>query len=292
MSSTAVLDGYRDLPEHGDRSGDAMGNLRWRDQNRQVRVIDGPRTRENGRAETCPEAPDLEGLQQMSGAVAHLFSSLLNGIGLSTDCLRSAFPDGSINHLHLDVIDQAWKRGSEVCRRLWLASGEMPFAAAELDLNEVVRQAKPIASTLANGVRLRIDLESERLPLTGDATMIRQLLFELTANAREAIGEGPGQITISTSRRTRTAFDRRWAGGRQLSEPEVVLEVSDDGCGLQPEMEARIFDPFFTTKSLGRGLGLTAAFSIVEKHRGTIQVDSREGRGTSFQVVLPAAPSS
>lgn len=302
VSNSAVLRGYLDLLGVVDRSAEPSDvELRRRSERLERKVRDlerenrrlheklEARTAERTRAEPARTASDLDGLRRMAGGLSHRFNNLMTAIGCSSDFLRSALPEESEDHQHLDVIDQAWKRGSELCRRLRIASDDMPFHDAELDLNEVVRQTEPVVSTLAKSVRLRLRLEGSRLPLTGDATLIRQLILELTANAREAIGDGPGQVTIST-RSKRTGPDRLRFGlwERQRSEASVVLEVSDDGCGMEPDLVGQIFDPFFTTRFLGRGLGLTAVFSIVEKHGGKIRVSSQPGRGTTFQVLLPA----
>jgi two-component system, cell cycle sensor histidine kinase and response regulator CckA len=72
----------------------------------------------------------------------------------------------------------------------------------------------------------------------------------------------------------------------------VMLQVSDDGCGMNEDVKEQIFDPFFTTKLTGRGLGLSAALGIVRSHRGAISVESGEGEGSRFTVVLPALPGA
>lgn len=302
MTNSAVLRGYLDLLGATDqRQRSTTVELRRRNERleRKVRKLE----RQNRRlqkeldlkatAETrhTPDrtACNLENLRRMAGALSHRLNNLMTGIGCSSDFLRSALPEGSEDHVHLDVIDQAWKRASELCRRLLIASDDVPFAAARLDLNEVVRQTEPVVSTLSKGTRLRLLLDGSRLPVTGDATLIRQLILELVANAKEAIGEGPGKVTLSTGLE-RTSPDRSRVGPwkRQPPETSVVLEVSDDGCGMEPDVVAKVFDPFFTTKFLGRGLGLTAVFSIIERHGGKIRVRSQPGRGTTFQVLLPA----
>ena len=104
------------------------------------------------------------------------------------------------------------------------------------------------------------------------------MLINLVRNAADAI-DGAGTVTL----RTRAA--RVPLGGRETD--AVVLEVSDTGKGIPPEVEKRLFDPFFTTKETGTGLGLAIAVRIVEKHGGIIQYQTRSGHGTTFGVVLP-----
>ncbi len=303
LSSSAVLRGYLDLLGVGERpdrqSAADLRELRRHTRRLERRVRDlESRNRDlsrelearrasatETRSEPGRRGLELEGLRRLSGALGHVFNNLMTAVSCSADFLRTALPDESENHEHLDTLDRAWKRGSQVCRRLLTASGQAPFTAAPLDLNEVVRQTEPVvAASLGKRARIELRLDAEAVPLAGDATLLRQLILELTANAAEAIGEGPGRVTISTRRRS---------GGptRPAAETWAVLEVADDGHGMEPDQVARIFDPFFSTKFLGRGLGLTAAYSIVEKHRGTIRIESQPGRGSTFQILLPALPS-
>src|SRR5262249_12312829 len=107
---------------------------------------------------------------------------------------------------------------------------------------------------------------------------LKQVLINLVRNARDAI-EGAGIVTLSARSAQATLSGRETA--------VVVLEVSDTGKGILPEVEKRLFDPFFSTKESGTGLGLPIAARIVEKHGGIIQYQPRPGGGTTFGVVLP-----
>ncbi len=115
--------------------------------------------------------------------------------------------------------------------------------------------------------------------------------MNLITNAAEAIGEDGGTIKVGTgvvdaspADLTGTYFDDRLPAGRY-----VYLEVSDTGCGMTPETQARIFDPFFTTKFTGRGLGLAAVIGIVRAHRGALKVSSVPGLGSTFRLLFPAS---
>jgi signal transduction histidine kinase len=106
-------------------------------------------------------------------------------------------------------------------------------------------------------------------------TQLNQVFMNLLINSAHAMGEARGTITVRTG--TEAAC--------------VWLEFSDTGSGIPPEVQARVFDPFFTTKPLGKGtgLGLSLAYGIVQKHQGSITLDSAPGRGTTFRIVLPIA---
>ncbi len=117
--------------------------------------------------------------------------------------------------------------------------------------------------------------------LTADAAHVKQVLINLIRNAAEAI-DAAGRITL----RARTG--RASLNGHDCD--TVILEVSDTGRGITPEVEKRLFDPFFSTKETGTGLGLSIAARIVEKHGGALQYQTRVGHGTTFGIVLPQAP--
>ena len=124
----------------------------------------------------------------------------------------------------------------------------------------------------------------------GDPTQMRQVVMNLVTNASDAIGgTGHHRIRVVVVRLGRRRPRRAGAADRAGERGDyVVLEVSDTGCGMTPEMQARIFDPFFTTKFTGRGLGLAAVHGIVRGHRGGVRVESAPQLGSTFSVALPA----
>ena len=117
--------------------------------------------------------------------------------------------------------------------------------------------------------------------------------MNLLINASEAIGEGPGKVTIRTGATERA--EGRFSSRVQAEIPPgdyVLLEIGDNGIGMDADTVKRIFDPFFTTKFTGRGLGLAAVLGIVKGHRGDIEVVSQPGAGTTFKILLPRAASA
>jgi len=127
------------------------------------------------------------------------------------------------------------------------------------------------------GVHLVVESNTE-LHIRADSGHLKQVLINLVRNGAEAI-DGTGTVTLR-SRAARAPV----AGGETDA---VILEVSDTGKGIPPEVEKRLFDPFFSTKETGTGLGLPIAARIVERHGGTLQYQTRPGHGTTFGVVLP-----
>ncbi|MFO1513821.1 MAG: ATP-binding protein [Verrucomicrobiota bacterium] len=143
----------------------------------------------------------------------------------------------------------------------------------------LLREVQGLMSPHLESCSVQLILETNpELIIRADSGHLKQVLVNLVRNAGEAI-EGAGRITL----RTRAA--RATLGGRETE--VVIMEVSDTGKGIPPEVEKRLFDPFFSTKETGTGLGLPIAARIVEKHGGTLQYQTRPGHGTTFGVVLP-----
>jgi CheY-like chemotaxis protein len=132
---------------------------------------------------------------------------------------------------------------------------------------------------------LETHLAEDLPPLQANAAQIRRLVMNLVTNASQAIGEADGVIRVSTRRMQAAgavAPSKRATEGNYLE-----LEVSDNGCGMTQEMQAKVFDPFFTTKSGGHGLGLAVVQGVVRNLRGSIHLTSELGKGTTFRIWLP-----
>ena len=137
---------------------------------------------------------------------------------------------------------------------------------------------------------LEFALQPDLPPVSADPAQLRQIVLNLLSNASEAIGDRPGRIQLRTGSRDLDAEALRELGPPGEGGPGayVLLEVSDDGCGMDEATLQRIFDPFFTTKFTGRGLGLAAVLGIVRRHNGRLAVSSRPGEGSRFTLFLPA----
>jgi len=129
-----------------------------------------------------------------------------------------------------------------------------------------------------DSITLEVDLD-DSIVAQADPGQLQQVLFNLLINARQAITHRSGRIQVT---------------GRRLDDETVVLRISDNGCGISPENLDRIFEQFFSTKKnrpgkSGVGLGLSLCREIIEEHRGTLNVESTVGEGTTFTITLPAA---
>ncbi len=240
------------------------------------------------------QAQKLESLGLLAGGVAHDFNNLLSGILGNVDLALSRVGPDSPLHGLLVGIEQASVHANDLTEQLLAYAGKASISLEPLDLSAVVREmGELLRSQLAGGASLEIDA-SQECWVRADATRIRQLLMNLITNAGEAIPGGRlGRVRIRTDR-LRLDASPAAPGSYEIDPPGagdyVVFEVEDDGCGMDAETRKQIFDPFFSTKFRGRGLGLAGVLGIVRTHRGSLQVHTAPGRGTTFRILIPAGP--
>jgi PAS domain S-box-containing protein len=238
------------------------------------------------------ETQKLESLGVLAGGIAHDFNNLLTGILGNASLARMELPPESGLHSYLEQIENSSQRAADLCKQMLAYSGKGRFIIQRIDVTGLVKETLHLLQlSISKKAVLKLHL-AEKLPaVMADATQLRQIVMNLVINASDAIGDRSGLITISTSVVT---ADHRYLG-ELIGAPElhpgdyVCLEVTDNGCGMSPEVKAKIFEPFFTTKFTGRGLGLAAVLGIVRGHRGAMKVYSEPGRGSTFKLLLPAA---
>lgn len=214
----------------------------------------------------------IESLGELAGGVSHDFNNILTAILGAAGVLRLS-PD-----LHPDAedavatIELAARRGAEITGRLlsFARGGQARFEA--VDLCEVLSDSvRLLRITLSPNVGLHVDLAPEPVLVEGDPAQLQQAFLNLLLNARDAIAES-GAITLSLR-----------AGGAS-----AIVEVADDGVGMDAETQRRLFEPFYSRKrAKGTGLGTSIVYAVVRSHKGTIDVRSTLGRGSRFTVALP-----
>jgi PAS domain S-box-containing protein len=231
------------------------------------------------------ETQRLESLGVLAGGIAHDFNNILMTVRGNAETLQRGRELDGEGKEALRGIETATQRAKDLCRQLLAYAGQGKFSIEVLDLRQV---AAEIGRMIGVGMSKKAKLEyrfAEVLPnVRGDATQLRQVLLNLMTNASEALGDGPGTVTVSLR-------------GIKADESEAALEpgdyvelvVEDTGSGMDAETQSRIFEPFFTTKFAGRGLGLAAVRGIVHSHQGVVRVRSSPGKGTVLSVFLPAA---
>ena len=237
----------------------------------------------------------LESLGLLAGGIAHDFNNLLTGILGNASLVYSEMPAGNRDRPFLREIIQSAERAAHLTHQMLAYAGQGRVFTKRIDLEDLITDILPlIRSSIPKTAETRLSFQAGKPAIDGDEGQIQQVLMNLIINAGEAIGEGKtGRIEIRTSLRDLTAEDVTgpWLRDQLAPARYVLIEVMDTGSGMDAETQSRIFDPFFTTKFTGRGLGLAAVHGIVRGHHGAIRAYSDLGKGSSFQVLLPAAIS-
>jgi len=238
-------------------------------------------------------AQKLESLGVLAGGIAHDFNNILTGILGQTDLVLADLPPVSPVRTKVEAIQSAATSAADLCRQMLAYSGKGRFVMAPLDLSEIVREMRDMLDTaVSKKVSLRLDLATDIPAVNADASQMQQIILNLVVNASEAIGEANGAVGVRTGLIECDAeyLKTNFSDNDLPPDRYVTLEVTDTGCGMEPETMDRIFEPFFTSKFTGRGLGLAAVLGIIHGHRGAIRTDSKPGRGTTMKVLLPASP--
>jgi signal transduction histidine kinase/ActR/RegA family two-component response regulator len=248
------------------------------------------RTERRNLEEQLRHAQKLESLGLLAGGVAHDFNNLLTGIlGNASLVMEMVDAGPDVKNMLQDIV-RASERAADLTRQLLAYAGKGKFVIEPVNASNLVRDiSELLRSSVPRTVELALQLHPDLPTIEGDASQIQQLVMNLILNAVEATGEHPGVVRVNTSV---IEVEANHAFGHFRPDPPspgsyVAIEVLDDGCGMSEAVKTQIFDPFFTTKFTGRGLGLAAALGIVRGHRGSIGVDSREGQGSRFTVLLP-----
>ena len=236
------------------------------------------------------ESQKLESLGVMAGGIAHDFNNILTGILGNASLASLELAEDSPVQKNLTSIRDASLRAGELCRQMLAYSGKGRFVVTPLDVNRLVSETTDLLKiSISKQVLLRFSLQDGLPAVRADATQLRQVIMNLVINASEAIGNRPGAVDIRTGRADSVLSPENVVqGGEAPKGSHVFIEVSDSGCGMTAQTQARIFDPFFSTKFAGRGLGLAAVLGIVRGHAGALKLVSEVGAGTTFTVILPA----
>ena len=239
--------------------------------------------------ERLVQSQKMEAIGVLTGGVAHDFNNLLTAIlGHTQLALRKIKPDDPLQ-LSLIEVEKAGNRAAVLTRQLLVFSRRQHLERRNMDLNETIAEIfKLIERIIGEDIKVSIKYAEDLSTVFADRGQIEQVIMNLSVNARDAMPQG-GSLSIETSS---IELDEYYC--RQYPDfvpgKYVLLTVSDGGCGMDEETQARIFEPFFTTKDVhkGTGLGLSMVYGIVKQHDGYINVYSELGHGTTFKVFLPA----
>jgi two-component system, cell cycle sensor histidine kinase and response regulator CckA len=239
------------------------------------------------------QAQKLESLGILAGGVAHDFNNLLTGIMGNASLVLETLEPGSRSRERLEDVLAASDRAEQLTRQLLTYAGKDQGKLRPLDVAAAAGELVPLLkASIPKMVQLSLELEDNVPLVQADPAQLQQVMMNLVINAGESIPERTaGEVKVVVGRRRLQPDDYRDAV--TTIEPEdaeyVSFTVTDNGAGMDATTQARIFDPFFTTKFSGRGLGLAAVLGIVKGHRGTLTVQTVQGKGSMFTVLLPAS---
>ncbi|HXV37727.1 MAG TPA: MASE1 domain-containing protein, partial [Myxococcota bacterium] len=272
---------WRWLEAHTQSFEAADGSLHAVSVNRDVteRIASDERARRL--QEQVIQAQKLESLGVLAGGIAHDFNNLLQVIlGNVSEAMDQLADDSPLRRALADV-ETAAQHAAELTKQMVAYAGNAPISMRVVNLSELIAEMDMLVGvSLSKRALVSFNLARDLPPIECDPSQVRQIVMNLLTNASEALGERAGRIDVET----------------RLAEPaadgaeRVMLEVRDDGCGMDDATRMRMFDPFFTTKFAGRGLGLAAALGIARRHQASIEVESAVGRGTTVRVCFPASP--
>jgi signal transduction histidine kinase len=222
------------------------------------------------------QSTKLAAIGELASNVAHEINNPLTSIIGFTELIKD---ETNINVVrdNLRIIEKESMRARDIVRELLRFTRKRPLEIVETDINEAVRDIIPLIEAQARASKVELIAEYGELPRTqGDPNQLKQVFINLINNSISAMPDG-GKLGIVTSR----------------NGDAIMVEIKDTGHGIPEELQARIFEPFFTTKKdKGTGLGLPISFRIIQDHGGRIDLESKEGQGSTFTVYLPIKGSS
>jgi PAS domain S-box-containing protein len=233
-------------------------------------------------------AQRLESLGMLAAGIAHDLNNVLTPILMAGPMLRIRATDPLDLRL-LATLENSAERGASLVRQILAFAQGTAGEPRLLQIKHLVRDIIVlIEETFPKSIQLEQSIPSNLWPVTANPTQIHQVLLNLCVNARDAMPNG-GRLRLAMSNRRLDAAQAAAIPGARPG-PFMVIEVSDNGSGIRPEVFAHIWEPFYTTKGEGKGtgLGLSTVRGIVENHQGFITLQTTVGAGTTFEVYLPA----
>jgi len=234
------------------------------------------------------QAQKMESIGTLAGGIAHDFNNILMGIQGNASLVLMKIDGENPVYRKIKNIETYVENGTELTRQLLGFARRGKYQVRATDLNEVIGNSASMFGRTKKEIQIEKQFADDLWTVEVDPGQIDQALLNLYVNAWQAMPQG-GRLVLSTEN---TILDDSYDAPYQITTGRYVkVSVADTGVGIDPENQQRIFEPFFTTKEMGRGtgLGLASVYGIVKNHAGYIEVSSRENRGTTFTIYLPAS---
>ena len=237
-------------------------------------------------------AQKMEAIGTLAGGVAHDLNNILAGLVSYPELLLMDLPEDSPLRKPISTIQRSGEKAAAIVQDLLTLARRGVAITEVVNLNNIISdylkspEYEKLQSFYPN-VKVKMDLETNLINIVGSPVHLSKSIMNLVSNAAEAMGEG-GEILISTENRY---IDKPIRGYDNVKEGDyIALTVSDTGVGISPEDIEKIFEPFYTKKKMGRsgtGLGMAVVWGTVKDHKGYINVQSVEGKGTIFTLYFP-----
>lgn len=224
-------------------------------------------------------ATRLSAISRLTGGVAHEIKNPLNAIALRLELLRARLcdPDPEVSG-QIDILSKEVLRLDRVVKTFLDFSRPVDVHLEDVDLNALTREVTEFVTPQAKGANIQVEFSAPSEPawMRGDSDLLKQAVLNLVINAVDAMPQG-GRLRVSLER-----------SHAEKAGDKLILEVSDTGPGIPPELRDKVFQLYFTTKLGGSGIGLAMTYRAVQLHNGTISFKSEADRGTTFRLEFPA----
>ncbi len=234
------------------------------------------------------QAHKMEAIGTLAGGIAHDFNNLLMGIQGNISLMLLDIDPTHPHYERLRNIQKQVQSGARLTSHLLGYARKGRYEVKPIDLNQLLEETSETFGRTRKVITIRRELAEDLFSIEADNRQIEQVFLNLFVNAADAMSGG-GDLILKTMNVTHKDIKDKPYDPKPGN--YVLLTVTDTGKGMDEETMERIFDPFFTTKEMGRGtgLGLASAYGIIKGHRGYIDVQSKQGQGTTFSVYLPAS---